>query len=136
MIDVYCNAPKIRKSLSVATHSMQEGRSVAGHRIRECFRYAIEELHMIYGSPNRAEGTLRQAIEEVIHEASSYVSKCSYRDSYGMFASKDESTSVRVALALNPRPVPQDRNIVFVAFSSRYDKTCHQHEAYYPLRSR
>ena len=105
-------------------------------RIRECFRYAIEELHMIYGSPNRVEGTLRQAIEEVIHEASSYVSKCSYRDSYGMFASKDESTAVRVTLALNPRPVPQDRNIVFVAFSSRYDKTCHQHEAYYPLRSR
>jgi len=46
--------------------SMEEGRSVAGHRIRECFRYGIEELRIIYGSAERAEGTLRQGVEEAI----------------------------------------------------------------------
>jgi hypothetical protein len=50
---------------------MLDGRRphVAGHRIRECFRYGIEELRIIYGSADRAEGTLRQAVEEAIREA-------------------------------------------------------------------
>jgi hypothetical protein len=34
--------------------SMEEGRTVAGHRIRECFRYGIEELRIIYGSEDLA----------------------------------------------------------------------------------
>ena len=42
--------------------SMAEGRSGAGQRIRECFRYGIGELRIIYGSAERAEGTLRQAV--------------------------------------------------------------------------
>jgi hypothetical protein len=115
--------------------SMEEGRSVAGHRIRECFRYGIEELRIIYGSADRAEGTLRQAVEEAIREASSCVATCSFRASYGMFAAEKESTEVRVTLAPNPRPQAQDRRMVFVAFTSRYDTERHRHEPYYPLRS-
>jgi hypothetical protein len=114
--------------------SMEEGRSVAGHRIRECFRYGIEELRIIYGSAERAEGTLRQAVEEAIREASGCVAACSFRDSYGMFAAEKESTEVRVTLAPNPRPQAQDRKMVFVAFTSRYDTERHRHEPYYPLR--
>ena len=114
--------------------SMEEGRSVAGHRIRECFRYGIEELRIIYGSADRAEGTLRQAVEEAIREARSCVAACSFRDSYGMFAAEKESTEVRVTLAPNPRPQPQDRKMVFVAITSRYDPERHRHEPYYPLR--
>ncbi|MGB7590760.1 MAG: Smr/MutS family protein [Terriglobia bacterium] len=114
--------------------SMEEGRSVAGHRIRECFRYGIEELRIIYGSADRAEGTLRQAVEEAIREASSCVAACSFRDSYGMFAAEKESTEVRVTLAPNSRPQAQDRKMVFVGFTSRYDTERHRHEPYYPLR--
>jgi hypothetical protein len=114
--------------------SMEEGRSLAGHRIRECFRYGIEELRIIYGSADRAEGTLCQAVEEAIREASSCVAACSFRDSYGMFAAKKESTEVRVTLAPNPRPQAQDRKMVFAAFTSRYDTERHRHEPYYPLR--
>ena len=114
--------------------SMEEGRSVAGQRIRECFRYGIEELRIIYGSADRAEGTLRQAVEEAIREASRCVTACSFRDSYGMFAAEKESTEVRVTLAPNPRPQAQDRKMVFVAFTSRYDAERHRHEPYYPLR--
>jgi hypothetical protein len=33
---------------------MEEGRTVAGRRIRECFRYGIEELCIIYGSEDLA----------------------------------------------------------------------------------
>jgi hypothetical protein len=115
--------------------SMEEGRSVAGQRIRECFRYGIEELRIIYGSAERAEGTLRQAVEEAIGEAKSCVAACSFRDSYGMFAAEKESTEVRVTLAPNPRPQAQDRKMVFASFTSRYDTERHRHEAYYPLRS-
>jgi DNA-nicking Smr family endonuclease len=43
--------------------SMEEGRVVTGARVRECFRYGIEELGIIYGSPDRAEGTLCQAAQ-------------------------------------------------------------------------
>ena len=68
-----------------------------GTRIRECFRYGIEELRIIYGSPERAEGTLRQAAQEAIREARSCVAACSFRDSYGMFAAEKESTEVRVS---------------------------------------
>jgi hypothetical protein len=114
--------------------SMEEGRSVAGHRIRECCRYGIEELRIIYGSADRAEGTLRQAVEEAIREASSCVATCSFRDSYGMFAAEKESTEVRVTLAPNPRPQAQDRKMAFAAFTSRYDTERHRHEPYYPLR--
>jgi len=114
--------------------SMEEGRSVAGHRIRECCRYGIEELRIIYGSADRAEGTLRQAVEEAIREASSCVATCSFRDSYGMFAAEKESTEVRVTLATNPRPQAQDRKMVFAAFTSQYDTERHRHEPYYPLR--
>lgn len=84
--------------------SMEDGRAVAGHRIRECFRYGIEELRIIYGSPDRAEGTVRQAAQEAIREARSCVAACSFRDSYGMFAAEKLSTEVRVKLASNPRP--------------------------------
>jgi hypothetical protein len=115
--------------------SMEEGRTVAGHRIRECFRYGIEELRIIYGSADRGEGTLRQAAQEAIREASGCVAACSFRDSYGMFAAEEESTEVRVKLASNPRPQAQDRKMVFVAFTSRYDTERHRHEPYYPLRS-
>ena len=115
--------------------SMEEGRSVAGQRIRECFRYGIDELRIIYGSAERAEGTLRQAVEEAIRAASSCVAACSFRDSYGMFAAEKESTEVRVTLAPNPRPQAQDRKMVFASFTSRYDIERHRHEAYYPLRS-
>ena len=115
--------------------SMEEGRTVAGHRIRECFRYGIEELRIIYGSADRAEGTLRQAALEAIREASSCVAACSFRDSYGMFAAEERSTEVRVKLASNPRPQAQDRKMAFVAFTSRYDTQRQRHEPYYPLRS-
>ena len=115
--------------------SMEEGRSVAGQRIRECFRYGIEELRIIYGSAERAEGTLRQAVEEATREARICVAACSFRDSYGMFAAEKESTEVRVKLAPNPRPQAQDRKMVFAAFTSRYDAEHHRHEPYYPLRS-
>src|SRR5208282_4885590 len=115
--------------------SMEEGRSVAGQRIRECFRYGIEELRIIYGSAERREGTLRQAVEEAIGEASRCVAACSFRDSYGMFAAERESTEVRVALAPNPRPQARDRKMVFGAFTSRYDTDRQRHEPYYPLRS-
>jgi hypothetical protein len=114
--------------------SMEEGRSVAGQRIRECFRYGIEELRIIYGSAERAEGTLRQGVEEAIREASRCVAGCSFRDSYGMFAAEKESTEVRVTLAQNPHPQAQDRKMVFGAFTSRYDTNRHRHEPYYPLR--
>jgi hypothetical protein len=114
--------------------SMEEGRSVAGQRIRECYRYGIEELRIIYGSAERAEGTLRQAVEEAIREAKGCVAASSFRGSYGMFAAEKESTEVRVRLAPNPRPQAQDRKMVFGAFTSRYDTERHRHEPYYPLR--
>jgi hypothetical protein len=114
---------------------MEEGRSVAGHRIRECFRYGIEELRIIYGSAERAEGTLRQAVEEAIRGASSCVAASSFRGSYGMFAAEKESTEVRVKLAPNPRPQAQDRKMVFASFTSRYDNERNQHEPYFPLHS-
>jgi hypothetical protein len=115
--------------------SMQEGRIVAGHRIRECFRYGVEELRIIYGSAERVEGTLRQAVKEAIAGASNYVATSSFRDSYGMFADEEESTEVRIKLASNPRPQAQDAKMVFVAFTSRYDPKRQRHESYYPLRS-
>ncbi len=115
--------------------SMEEGRSAAGQRIRECYRYGIEELCIIYGSAERREGTLRQAVVEAIRGATSCVAACSFRDSYGIFAGEEESTEVRVALAQNPRPQAQDRKMVFGAFTSRYDSARQRHEPYYPLRS-
>ena len=115
--------------------SMEEGRIVVGARVRECFRYGIEELRIIYGSPDRAKGTVRQAAQEAIREARNCVSACSFRDSYGMFVPERESTEVRVKLASNPRPQAQDRKMVFVAFTSRYDTGRPRHEPYYPLRS-
>jgi hypothetical protein len=115
--------------------SMVEGRTVAGQRIRECFRYGIEELRIIYGSADRKEGTLRQAVQEAIREANKYVGASSFRDSYGMFAGEEESTEVRIKLASNPRPHVQDGKMVFAAFTSRYDPTRHRHEPYHPLLS-
>jgi hypothetical protein len=114
--------------------SMEEGRSVAGQRIRECYRYGIEELRIIYGSADRAEGTLRQAVEEAIREASNCVATSSFRGPYGMFAAEKESTEVRVTVAPNPRPQAQDRKMVFASFTSRYDTERNRHEPYYPLR--
>ena len=114
--------------------SMEEGGSVAGQRIRECFRYGIEELRIIYGSAEHAEGTLRQAVEEAIRAAKSCVSSSSFRGSYGMFAAEKESTEVRVKLAPNPHSQTQDRRMVFASFTSRYDTERPRHEPYYPLR--
>ena|GEM_PF-712903 len=101
----------------------------------QVLRYGIEELRIIYGSADRAEGTLRQAAQEAIREASGCVAAWSFRDSYGVFAAEEESIEVRVKLASNPRPRAQDRKMVFVAFTSRYDTERHRHGPYYPLRS-
>ena len=115
--------------------SMEEGRIVAGQRIRECFHYGIEELRIIYGSAERAEGTLCQATMEAIRALSNCVAACSFRDSYGMFAPAGQSTEVRVKLASNPRPQAQDGKMVFAAFTSRYDPHRQRHPPYYPFRS-
>jgi len=115
--------------------SMEEGRIVAGARVRECFRYGIEELRIIYGSADHAEGTLRQAVQKAIREASNCVAACSFRGPYGMLAAEEQSTEVRVKLASNPCPQAQDGRMVFVTFTSRYDPDHHRHEPYYPLRS-
>jgi hypothetical protein len=114
--------------------SMEEGRIATGTRVRECFRYGIEELRIIYGSPDRAEGTLRQAAQEAIREARNCVAACSFRDSCGMFAAEKESTEMRIKLAPNPHPQAQDGKMVFVAFTSRYDTMRPRHQPYYPLR--
>jgi len=115
--------------------SMEEGRTVAGRRIRECFRYGIEELRIIYGSAERAQGTLRQAVQEAIREAARYVSASSFRDSFGMFAGEEESTEVRIKLGSNPNPQTQDAKMVFGAFTAWYDLKSPRHEPYYPLLS-
>jgi len=114
---------------------MEEGRAVVGQRIRECYRYGIEELRVIYGSANRAEGTLRQAVGEAIGGAARAAVNCSYRDSHGMFAEENESTEIRITLAPNSHPQARDRNMVFAGFAARYDTACHRHPPYYPLRS-
>jgi hypothetical protein len=115
--------------------SMEEGRTVAASRIRECSRYGIEELRVVYGSADRAEGTLRQAVEEAMGEARRSVSGCSYRDVYGMFAPPEKSTELRITLTPNPHPQAQDRNMVFAAFTSRYDRGSRAHPPYYPMRA-
>ena len=114
--------------------SMEEGRIVAGARVRECFRYGIEELRIIYGSADHAEGTLRQAVQKAIREASNCVAACSFRGPYGMLAAEEQSTEVRVKLAPNPHSQTQDRRMVFASFTSRYDTERPRHEPYYPLR--
>jgi len=116
--------------------SMLEGHALAASRIRECYRYGIEELRIIYGSPERATGTLRQAVQEAILETTRCVASSSFRDSYGMFADPEVSTEVRIKLASNPHPLPQDARMVFSAFTSHYDPQRHRHEPYCPLRSR
>jgi hypothetical protein len=114
---------------------MDEGRAVAAARIRECHRYGIEELRIIYGSTERAEGTLRQAVDEAITEAHRCVANSSYRGAYGMFEVEGKSTEIRITLAINPHPLARDSKMAFAAFTARYDATRHHHEAYYPLRS-
>lgn len=114
---------------------MEEGRTLVGQRIRECYRYGIEELRVIYGSPNRAEGTLREAVGEAIGGAGRLAVNSSYRNSYGMFAEENESTEMRITLAPNSHPQAQDRNMVFAGFSARYEAACHTHGPYYPLQS-
>ncbi len=114
---------------------MEEGCKVSGRRIRECFRYGVEELRIVYGSAERAVGTLRQGVQEAIQGAAQYVSASSFRDSFGIFAGVEESTQVRIKLASNPHPQAQDENMVFSAFSARYDPSQHLHEPYFPLRS-
>lgn len=115
--------------------SMEEGRTVAGQRIRECFRYGIETLRIIYGSADRLDGTLRQGVEDAIQNAGRFVGDFSHRDSYGMFRDPKQSTEVRVSLAPNPKPHAHDQAMVFASFTARYDASRSRHEPYYPLRS-
>lgn len=115
--------------------SIEEGRGVSVARIHECFRYGIEELQIIYGSADRVEGTLRQAVEQAMGEAFPFVANASYRDSYGMFASREGSTEVRITIAPNPHPQAIDERMVFSGFGSHYDKEIPYHEPYYPLRT-
>ena len=116
--------------------SMEEGRTVAAHRIRECFHYGIEELRIIYGSADRQHGTLRQGVQKAIQEAGQCVAGFSFRGAYGMFASEEASTEARVKLASNPSPQAQDGKMAFAAFTSRYDPERQRHEPFYPLRPR
>jgi len=115
--------------------STQEGYAVVACRIRECHAYGIEELRIVFGSAEHAHGTLREVVESAIGEAHGEVADSSYRDVFGLPAVPARATELRLILNVNRHPRPQDRSMVFAAFSAKYDSKCQHHPPYYPVRS-
>jgi hypothetical protein len=104
--------------------SIMEAVGILNSRIDECFKYGISYLEVIYGTPDRYQGSIQQAVDEIKKENA----LIDHAD--------DIHAGVRIKIKDNPHPEPQDENMHFSNFEANYARRSGEYEYdYYPLRS-
>jgi len=75
-------------------------------RINECYRYGIKTLEIIYGTPDIYEGSIQQAMDDLI-PGNRHVEK-----------QEKVQGGITLTIRQNPNPCPQDENMHFVSISA------------------
>lgn len=103
-----------------------EARQVVTCRIGECYRYGVNTLDVVYGTPDAIEGSIEQAVDELIN-ANDLVERA-----FPIHA------GIHISIKSNPAAEPQNSDMVFTAFRGSYESAFPElphHRDYYPLRT-
>lgn len=105
--------------------SVMEAAWILNNRIDECYKYGISFLEVIYGTPDRYEGSVQQAVDEI------------KKENVLIDRADDIHAGVRIKIKDNAHPEPQNENMHFSSFEAKYDRRrSDEYEYdYYPLRS-
>jgi len=105
--------------------SVMEASWIVNNRIDECYKYGISFLELIYGTPDRYEGSIQQAVDEI------------KKENVLIDRADDIHAGVRIKIKDNAHPEPQNENMHFSSFEAKYDRRrSDEYEYdYYPLRS-
>ncbi|MEO6807368.1 MAG: hypothetical protein ABI286_02925 [Edaphobacter sp.] len=112
-------------------------------RIAECFKYGIECLKVVYGSPDEFQGSIAEAIFQLIKETAetSYLALEMLPSYVFMPNPRPEfiSTYVRLYLSRNDRSLLLDSDTVFSPFTPKYERDLARRlrckTPYFPLRT-
>ena len=105
--------------------SVMEAAWILNNRIDECYKYGISCLEVIFGTPDRYEGSIQQAVDEI------------KKGNVLIDRADDIHAGVRIKIKDNAHPEPQDENMHFSSFEAKYDRRrSDEYEYdYHPLRS-
>jgi len=95
-------------------------------RIAECYKYGIDEIEVIYGTPDQYEGSIQQAMKELA------------KTNKKVDGDSEFHAGTKIKLVNNPNPHFQDDKMSFAGFSASYEShfKYHQFERdYYPCRN-
>lgn len=94
-------------------------------RINECYQYGINEIEVIYGTPDQYEGSIQEMIDEI-------ADKNPIVDTISEF-----HAGCVLIFKKNPNPEPQDEYMRFSPMSAKYEywRKEMSYNYYYPLRT-
>jgi hypothetical protein len=94
-------------------------------RIKECYKYGIENLEIIYGTPDVYKGSIQEAANEIVKN-NSYI-----------YEADEFPAGINIKIKKNPDASLQDENMCFSGFAGSYEnwhRTMEHTYNYYPLR--
>jgi hypothetical protein len=94
-----------------------EAESILEMRIKECFSYGVQELEVIYGTPDVYEGSLEQAVKEII------------KNNEKIDSVNEIHAGIIIRIAKNPVSMSQNESMLFSGFSPSY-KSRYKFEPY------
>lgn len=103
----------------------QEATGILHTRIKECYLYGIRNLEIVYGTPDEYEGSIKQAVDEIISENPNIERK------------EEIHAGVFMTIRENPTPTPQDESMHFESMQASYQhwrRVMEYEYDYYPLR--
>lgn len=103
----------------------QEAIYILQTRIKECSLYGIRNLEIVYGTPDEYEGSIQQAVDEIISENPNIERK------------EEIHAGVFITIRENPTATPQDENMHFESMTASYQnwrRVMEYEYDYYPLR--
>ncbi len=102
-----------------------EAVAIVNARIEECHQYGIEKLEIIYGTPDRYEGSIQAAISEIV------------QINHLVNGADEIHAGIIITIKDNPNPSLQDEGMFFRGFEAAYEnrhRTMEHTNIYYPLR--
>jgi len=108
MADQYYNASENKFWIDLHKCATIEAASILEIRIKECFKYGVDEIEVIYGTPDIYEGSIEQATKEIT------------KNDEKVASTTEIHAGIVIKISKNPIPMPQDTSMSFAGFTAKY----------------
>jgi hypothetical protein len=99
--------------------SRSEAARVIRARLKECYKYGLLTLRIVFGSPERYEGTILEALCEIVQLDPNVLTAELPDWVFDPEMTRDPRlTFLAVPIRLNPKPEPLDENVIFQKFKA------------------